>query len=207
MSLSPEELRYLTDLARKLRRDHQPLSLEIVMMLHYKKPCRRMTPTKFGSGFERGSVVVTREEVLVFCNTLDFHLADPQSSFSIKHVKVMAEDGINFMTSDCFRSGTTLIQSCGTQKVMITHVITPHEYTIFQRQPQKYNLYRWGKIGDRRKNEMPYPYDEAIEFTRPTYTTAEKRGRVITCKEEFFVRGSLKHPRKKPSKKREVTFV
>lgn len=105
MKLSKEELKHLEqkDLV------NHTLTLEEVMMLHYKRHCRRMFPINNTVAIDnwvvsKGSVIVMENEVVVVCDPLDFHLVPPTGSLEVEVNKV-GEDRSGFL------HGTTLIIS------------------------------------------------------------------------------------------------
>lgn len=166
MKLKTEHIEYLEELKRRL-------TLEEVMAWYYRRSCRRVHPDSDDPVItvlkaRRGSVLVTRNEVVVVCNPLDFHLMPPKPDFRQREI---------IDSRSPYLPGTTIIRKAG-RKIYVLYKHNPEIFRLGKDRP----INRWG---GEILFQSPITRDMAESFTRDSYPVASGHGRILTCAEEI----------------------
>ncbi len=172
MELNKAELDFISE----KHEGGERLSLEEVMMLYYKKPCRRVFPHSndpviTGLKATRGSVLVTEEEVVVVCNPLDFHLLAPSPDFTY-----------GFKEPSEFLIGTTIITCSSKGEVHVSYIVGSVDRC--NGLPEQ----RWGGA---MLSGSEHLSDREMLFTKSSYNIPGGHLRMLTCVEEVSVLGSF----------------
>lgn len=175
MELTTAEINHIEEKHERNER----LSLEEVMMLYYKKPCRRVFPhsndpvvTELKAN--RGSVVVMEDEVVVVCNPLDFHLLAPPAGF-----------GFEIVPQSRFLHGTTIVRVSIKGNVTVSFTVRgsnqkERESSLIK---DRWGTAMLGGVGDLSIR--------AFLFTKSSYDIEGGHTRILTCVEEAAILGSF----------------